>query len=516
MNHKVIDMKTTIKYISSLFVLFAILLAGCDDEFFNLEPTDRIATNKFWQQEKDGILATNACYQAFNPCFKYISFEGCSDNACTAQTWQDGYMVANGSFNSSWDFVRVIWTDCYKYIRRTNDVIAHVSEIPDINANLSNRLKGEALVIRAFIYNIMINLYGDVPFITEPITLIDDSKKPRESKSVIIDQLIKDLDVAIGYLPVRYTENADKGRITKGAALAVKAKLCLYSGRFSEAREAAQEVIKADYGYRLLPNYADVFDYNHQMNEEIILDDQYMPDLRMHNSFSQLGPRSAQGTSNYVPTRSLIDEYENGDTRRDANFILPGDPNPYIDGTIFDPAPGSGSADEIGASPQATSTGYQYKKYVLKEDLAYPSRCSINIIMIRFADVLLMFAEAENEINGPTAAAYDALNKVRERAKVPEVKDLSKDEFRKVLQKERRVELAGEGLRYFDILRWKIAENVLNGTVNGMDYTDTTGAKKTIIIETRKFDKNRNYLWPIPESELRLNPELTGKQNPGY
>lgn len=155
--------------------------------------------------------------------------------------------------------------------------------------------------------------------------------------------------------------------------------------------------------------------------------------------------------------------------------------------------------------------------------MTYIDRCNINLILIRYADVLLMFAEAENEVNGPTQAAYDAINAVRGRARgndatvLPDLKGLSQDQFREAVRKERRMELAGEGLRYFDILRWKTAEVVMNGPVYGMDYIETsTGTKKTIIVETRKFDKNKNYLWPIPESELRLNPNLAGHQNPGY
>lgn len=513
-------MKINVKNLAYILYL-SLLCLSCDDSFFDTEPTDRIAVDKFWQQEKDGILATNGCYPGLS-VFKMFSFEGCSDNACTAQTWLDGYMVANGSFNSSWGWVKDNWTNSYNYIRRANDVIAHVGEIPDADEGLKNRLKGEALVIRAFLYNLMTALYGDVPFITTPITSIDDSKKPREKKSLIVESILKDLDEAAGYLPVRYENNEDKGRITRGAAFALKARICLYNEMYNEARDAALEVMKPDYKYELLPDYSTIFDYNHEMNQEVILDDQYMPDLRTHSSFKSMGPRSAQGLSEYVPTRSLINEYEKEDPRQFASFIFPGDPNPYASG-IFDPTPGSGTVDEAGLSYYATPTGYQYKKYVLKEDAPYPDRCNINFILIRYADVLLMFAEAENEVNGPTAAAYSALNTLRQRARanrasiLPDLKDVSKEQFRIAVRKERRVELAGEGLRYFDILRWKTAESVLNGDVHGMDYTDkSTGASKTIIVETRKFDKNKNYLWPIPESELRLNPALSGTQNPGY
>lgn len=330
-------MKTRVKKLLYALLLVAVC-GGCDGGFFDTEPTDRISVDKFWTQEKDGILVTNGCYPGLS-VFKMFSFEGCSDNACTAQVWIDAGMIANGSFNSSQDWVKVTWKNAYANIRRTNDVITYIDEIPDMDDALKNRLKGEALVIRAFLYNLMTSLYGDVPFITKPITLIEDGKQPRESKSVIVDAILKDLDEAVNYLPIRYETNEDKGRITRGAALAVKARICLYNGMYKEARDAASQIMQAEYGYQLLPDYASIFDYNHEMNAEVILGDQYMPDLRMHDSFRTRGPRSAQGLSEYVPTRSLVDEYQVGDTRIVANFLLPGDENPYVGG-IFKPGSG--------------------------------------------------------------------------------------------------------------------------------------------------------------------------------
>ena len=509
------------KYINLAFLLIVSLLVSCDDDFLNTIPTDRIAVDQFWTQEKDGILTANSSYRGLE-LFRMVSFEGCSDNACTAKTWEDGYMVANGSFNSSWTFVSGIWSDAYTWIRRTNDVIAHVDEIPGVNQDMKNRLKGEAMTLRAYMYNILTILYGDVPYFREPVMLIEDGKRPRESKDKIINDLIADLDMAAGYLPVSYAGSADRGRMTRGAAYAVKARMCLYHGKYQQARDAAAEIMKEDiYPYRLFPDYAGIFTYANQMNSEVIIDIQYVPTLRMHSIFSQYGPRSAQGVSNFSPTRSLVDTYEPDDPRLRASILMPLDPNPYVGG-IFDPTPGSGTVDEAGVSYNATVSGYQYRKYVLADDVTFPSRCHINLIMMRYADVLLMFAEAENELNGPTQAAYNAINAVRQRARgdntgiLSDLAGLTKEQFLDAVLKERRMEFAGEGLRYFDILRRRIAEYVLVGPVYGMDYIDADGNAKTVTVENRIFDKNKNYLWPIPESELRINPNLAGNQNPGY
>ena len=501
------------------------VLIGCDDKYLTTEPTDRISSDNFWKKEEDGILAVNASYTGLD-VFRLFSFEGCSDNAITAKTWTDCYQVANGSFTSSWPWVTEAWRDAYTGIGRANNVVQNIDRITDMDPVLQKRLKAEARVMRAFLYNILINLYGDVPLITEPVEIIDDAKKVRESKEKVFDFIVKELDLAIPDLPPGYGQS-DIGRITKGAAYALKARACLWQGHFKEARDAAKAVI--DLGtYQLLPDYSKLFTYSTENNIEVILDDQYMPINRTHNSFQQLGPRSSEGLSNYVPTRSLVDAYEPLDPRRNATILFPGDINPYEDGNqIFDPSPGSKTPDEANVSYDATCTGYQFKKYVLKEDRAYNTRCNINLVEIRYADVLLMFAEAENEVNAtPSPAAYNAVNDVRYRARpadhkddgtiLPDLKNLSKEDFREAVRRERRVELAGEGLRYFDLLRWRTAENALNATVYGMDYKEPgTGEMKTIRLETRKFNPSRNYLWPVPEQELRLNPNL-GQQNPGY
>ena len=499
--------------------------AGCEKGILNTTPTDRISTEFFWSSEKDGILAVNACYPSLD-MFRLFGFEACSDNATTAKTWVDSYEVANGSFNSSWPWVYEAWSSGYTGIRRTNDVIKNIDKIKSMDPALQKRIKAEARVIRAFLYNILINLYGDVPLITEPTLTIDEAKKPRESKENVFNFIIQDLNLAIPDLPVKYNSTEDIGRVTQGAAYALKARAYLWQNNFKEARDAASAVIQLG-TYQLLPDYANLFTYSTENNPEIILDNQFMPVNRMHNSFQLLAPRSSEGLSNYVPTRALVDAYEKNDPRSKATILFPGEINPYETGNvIFNPTPGSKTPDEANLSYDATCTGFQFKKYVLKEDRTFNTRCHINLVQIRYADVLLMFAEAENELSGPTPAAYNTINLVRNRARpaghkddgtvLPDIENLTKDQLREVIRRERRVELAGEGLRYFDILRWKIAEDVLQGTVYGMDYTEpSTGENKKITVESRKFDKSRNYLWPVPEQELRLNPNL-GKQNPGY
>ena len=161
----------------------------------------------------------------------------------------------------------------------------------------------------------------------------------------------------------------------------------------------------------------------------------------------------------------------------------------------------------------ADLTGYAYKKYTyfLDDEIRsapQPNQSEINPILIRYAEMLLTVAEAENELNGPTARAYGAINQVRERESVdmPNVTPgLSQDEFRQVVRRERRVEFAGEGLYYQDIIRWRTAEVVMNA--NGLDQNEN-------VIERRNFDPSKDYLWPLPDRDILLNTNL--EQNPGY
>jgi hypothetical protein len=515
-------MNKIFKILGVTFILF--ICVNCSEDFLTTKPTDRISEDYFWTQEKDGILAVNACYPSLG-VFRIFSFEGCSENAVACKTWTDSYPIANGSITSSpsaggGSWPTDLWREAYRGIGRANDVIGNIDKITYQDESLKNRLKGEALFLRAYLYNILINLYGDVPYLDKRVVLIEDSKLPRTSKNDVLANILNDLDMALDYLPLTY-DNKNTGRFTKGAAMALKARVYLWQNKFQEARDEAKAVM--DLGvYQLFPEYSKLFTYSTENNVEIILDQQFMPTLRTNSAFENLAPRSCQGTSEYVPTRALVDAYENNDPRLNATILLPLEVNPWLDGNvIFDPTPGSKSVDEVSISYYATVTGYHFKKYVLKEDLQYPTRCSINLVYLRYADVLLMFAEAENEINGPTSAAYSAINQVRTRARglnnsiLPDLSGLTKDEFREALHHERNVELAGEGLRYFDLLRWKTAETVLTGTVYGMDFIDPiTGSQKTVNAQIRTFNKDRNYLWPIAESELRLNPNLT--QNPNY
>jgi len=215
----------------------------------------------------------------------------------------------------------------------------------------------------------------------------------------------------------------------------------------------------------------------------------------------------------------MKDQYLNRDPRLSYTVFVPGDVLP--NGSVYDSHPWSSSRDNIIAGGyQASKTGLVPKKYINPEDLNARSNCGINLVIIRFAEILLTAAEARIELNSDLSTALSYINKVRQRPDVmmPVLPDgLSQSQLREAVRHERMVELALEGNRFFDVRRWKTAEQVCNNTtpLRGMRYVTQDGSKvEYVTSEYYKKFRQRNYLWPIPYNERQLNPNLT--QNPGW
>jgi hypothetical protein len=310
----------------------------------------------------------------------------------------------------------------------------------------------------------------------------------------------------------------------------------LYAGRYQEAADAAKQVIDLNV-YSLYPSYEKLFTYAAEGNQEVILDKEFIKNSYKNNIFKLIGPWSQQNSnSTYVPTKALTDSYpmnngkditdptsgydpylpyNNRDPRLKYSIFIPGDKLP--NNSIYNSRPGSGTADAVDFSWFATQTGFNIKKYLNAEDFADPTNGGINLVLIRYADLLLMYAEAKMELNQADQSVLDAINKVRQRSDVnlPPITVLpTQAKLRSIIRNERKTELAFEGLRYFDLRRWKIAEEVIPGKVYGLQYVDN-GTLKTIEVPAfaRVFNKNRDYIWPVPQREIELNPRLTQNTN---
>ncbi|RRB00913.1 RagB/SusD family nutrient uptake outer membrane protein [Larkinella rosea] len=519
-----------------LFVVAAsAVFSGCNEQLLETIPNDRVSSEIFWKTENDAILATNAVYTYLELPASYTNWDAMSDIGHVTLGWREESIIEKGAYDATYARILNEWNDSYKGIQAANAFLTNVDKVTTTNKDLINRLKGEVRTLRAYFYIKLAVLYGDVPLVITNITVEESRKLTRTPVAQVWDFISKEFTEAAVLLPTVQTE---KGRVTKGAALALNARALLYAGRFKEAAAAAKQVMDLNV-YNLYSSYENLFTYAAENNVEVIFDKQSIKDIQPNNIFSLTTPNSVfPQVNSFVPTKQAVDAYRmtngkeitdptsgfnpkmpyvNRDPRLRYSIYVPGSELP--NGKIYDSRPGSGTGDAIGNSENSTGTGFNTRKYLNKEDMTQPNNSGINLIIMRYAEILLIYAEAKIEAGDIDQSVLDAINKVRSRPDVnmPAVASIgSQADMRKLVRNERQVELAFEGLRYFDIRRWRIAETVVPGVLLGMTYADAAGELKTISLPAfvKVFNKDRDYLWPIPQRERELNPNLT--QNPNW
>jgi hypothetical protein len=526
--------------VKNLVLIFAVVvLAACDIDLLETIPNDRISSDIYWQTPNDALLAVNALYTDLEGV-NIIAFDALTDITHTNDPFSAQPNIEKGNYDALNTYVYNQWANAYKGIAATNFFLENVDKITFADEDLLKRYKAEARVLRAYQYVKLVPLFGDVPLVKGSLTLAEARTLTRETATVVWAFVDQELEEVNGWLPDAYTDAKDKGRITKWAALGLKARAALYAGNYRKAAEAADLIIKST-RFSLYPNYENLFRYAAENNSEVLLDKQFIKDLYQHNIFAVLGPYSQKNAnSEYVPTKALVDMYQTAsgkditdagsgydwehpyvsrDPRLHFSIYLDGDLLP--DGTtVFHPAPNSGTNDAVGASYHNSTTGFNIKKYVNQEDFANIQNSGINIILLRYAEVLLTYAEAKIELHeGSEAAVLAAVNEVRRgRADVqlPAIASgLSEAALREIVRRERTVELAFEGFRLADIRRWRIAEQVMPGNIYGITYVDNGGVTQVVqvVAQLRAFRADRDYLWPVPQKERDLNPNLTQNTN---
>lgn len=532
-------MKASTLFSIGLLVIIAISQSGCQKDLLDMPPNDRLASELFWKTENDAILAVNAAYPlVLDDGPTLFQRDAFTDIGHVSSFFNADALVEKNTYDASNSTIATQWSNLWIGVSKTNFVLDNVDLIPVSNKTIVNRVKGEAKALRAFQYIKLAALFGDVPLVTKVLSIQEGKALTRTPVAQVWDFIDKELTEAAGLLPTTYAA-ADKGRVTKGAALALKARASLYAGRYQPAADAAKSVM--DLGlYSLYPKYADLFSYTAEKSAEVILDREYIKDVLPNSVFNSMAPygQTASGSANtFVPTKALANmypmssgklitdatsgfdtknPYKNRDPRLAFTFFLPGDMMP--NGKPFNSAPNSGTTDAAGGTYFASSTGFASRKYVNSQDAAAPANNGINIIEARYAEVLLTYAEAKIELNQIDQSVLDAINAIRQRSdvKLPVLTlPATQSDLREVVRRERTIELAFEGFRIFDIRRWKIGDKVLPGNIEGIDYLDN-GVLKTVVVPsfTKSFNPSRDYLWPIPSNELILAPTLT--QNPSW
>ena len=487
-----------------------LLLAGCDS-ILDTAPPDALSDDTFWQNADDATRAINGAYDQLPAQWLYSSMvhrEVLTPNAHSHYA-HEGYLEAElGQHTaSSGGIVNGIWYYAYGGVGRANTVLAHLEDIP-LDPALKDRIEGEALFLRALYYHHVADVYGRGPLYLDQPSL-EQGDLPTATHEELVSQILADLDAAAAKLSVAA---AQPGRATRGAALALKARVLLYESRWPEAAQAAQAVMNLGV-YSLFPDYRGLFLEENENNSEVIFDVEFSFDaLQTHDYDRRLSPDSpgAPGYASIVVLPDLANDYymKDGLPISESPLYDPDQPfanrDPRFEQTILHE--GSlfrGQVIGTDFNPAYNYTGYWFKKYTSYRDVETPAiggdQSDINLIALRYADVLMMYAEAQNEASGPDGSVYAALDQVRGRAGMPPVTPgLSQAQMRDVIRHERRIEFAGEGLYWSDIRRWRIAEQVI----------------PAVQYETRVFRAPRDYLFPIPQHEIDLNPNL--EQNPGY
>jgi hypothetical protein len=562
----ILKMKKNIKFCLLITIL---VLAGsaCNKGYLDKGPLSGPSNESFFTSQDELVLAVNGIYTAMviSPT-DAMPFNTTID-AATDINWDRNtsglQILGKGSQDSNNDYALSLWSSFYKLIARCNFILDNVSKVKDkTTPAIYARSVAEARFGRAFAYQNLIELYGGVPLVTKVLAL-NEAQIPRNTKEEVLNFVLTELDEAAKDLPITYGA-ADVGRATRGAALAFKARAALFNGKWDIAAAAAKAVMDLN-TYSLHANFGDLFTYNGQSSKEIILALQFLKTAkRTHSVPRNLLSRNGQGTANKVPSQSLVDAFEctdgltidksplydptkpfvNRDPRLAFTVALPG--SVYFNYQFethkdslkcwnYNTSPATRIDNQDAINAYASFTGYCWRKYVDLTDKVDVSNSELNIILIRYAEVLLTYAEGKIEGGQIDASVYDAINAVRQRPSVnmPAIPSgLSQSELRSIVHKERLYELAMEGVRLFDIRRWKIAEQVMTGPfygripkgllaaapvidANGISKYDNVPNKADMrVIETRLFNANRDYLWPIPNIEIVTNPKLT--QNPGY
>ncbi|MDR2362456.1 MAG: RagB/SusD family nutrient uptake outer membrane protein [Prevotellaceae bacterium] len=550
---------------------FLTCFMACND--LEQAPTNKFTDAEYWTSADRAILVMNMAYNQMYNAGKMWTDEALSDNLIEVRGNPSTTIIRKGQANPSTTIFKDEWQWLFEGIKTTNVFMANVDLVPNLDATVATRMKAEIRFIRAYLFFRMSNFYGDIPFFLEDIDVAGSKTIRRTPRAQVLAALHTELDEVIPVLPKKEElPAAERGRITKAAAMMLKIRLYLMQGDMPKVEQYCGMLInnQSEYGaYRLFTTatehfsaYENLFASAYEYNDEVILDYTYVTLDKIWQDFIDMVPPSVTGyrVTGKTPTQSLVDSYimltsglpvrgpntkptpydsdpsyndnpntmyTGRDPRLAATVVYHGatwkDKNTsgaYVEQTI-NITPGSGENAYGGdGGENRTQTGYYIRKW-FDVDHGLDLRMHNNIIMMRYADVLLMYAEA-CERNG--TFTEDVWNKtirpIRERAGFTTAAVLDypgTTNLREIIRRERRCELALEGLRYYDLIRWgsdpEGTFNLLNGTVYGAKMANAL--TDYIRVETFKYTANRDEWWSLPQDDINKTPTLL-PNNPGY
>ena len=376
-------MKTTIKNL----ILSAVLVVGgasCVD--LDTAPYDRETDLTYWEEDPEAaVKALNTCYTYLGNMDEQLYCEAMTDNAYTKQPNDATQNIGNGSYSTADPYVKKVWDGRYTGIRMCNELLENIDRVPDLDPELKKRYIGEAKVLRAYNYYELYTKFGDVPYTTKVLSIKESMSIARTAKATVIANVLADLDEVINgnYLPTSYDAD-NKGRITRWAAMAIKAKIYLFEGNWTQVKNITSTIM-TEGGFKLFGSYAGLFEIANEYNSEVILDAQYRPTSREHQMMYVFLPPTLGGYSQLSPLQELVDSYimldgktiketgtsfdeshpyANRDPRLKATVMYTGNSYTLADGTevVINCEKGEGK-DGYGVGSDCSATGYYIKKY---------------------------------------------------------------------------------------------------------------------------------------------------------
>lgn len=540
------DMKTKIIQYITIIMTAVVAFASCND--LDLAPTNKFTDANYWTSVEKAEAVLNMAYSQMFGANYFFANERLTDNLYEGRGNTDEKIITSGQADAALGRFANEWKDCYEGIKTCHIFLENIDLVPGMDAALKERMIAETRFIRASLFFRLANHYGDVPLFDYNITLQEANTITRSPKADVINFVRDELNAIVNALPQsgEYADK-DKGRITQGAVMTQLARTYLYENNWNNVATITEDIINGDYGhYELFPSYGGLFLPENELNREVILDIGYTLTLRTWSEMYDGIPISVGGRINaFAPTQELVNDYLmlNGRTINQEGSGY-NENNPYVnrdlrfgssivyhgyqwrkgDGTVSSIYIEPGSSDGIagasdldeyaGPGQNSTATGYYIRKYfdpTAPEGIA----AGLNLILMRYADVLLMYAEAKNELGEMNQAVWNqTIRPIRERAGFTDAGALNypTGDLREIIRRERRTELFLEGTRLFDIRRWATIETVMNGNPTGARFA--AGNTQYIQLDQRRFNKDRDYLFAIPQSQRDINPNLT--QNPGY
>ena len=574
-------------------ILLGLLLIGCDLDRF---PLNGPTTGTFPASEKEAEMGLYAAYKGLTELdassTHYLHVMDNITDIGYARPGNNYTSPITSSLTTDNALAIKPWKSYFKAIARVHTVLDNLKNIESqIQEDKYRQIDAELRMIRAYCYSKLIEQYGDVPLVLESLGL-DNANVAKTPKQQIQSWIIEELSEIAGYLPVSQSAFGNV-RASSVAAYMLKSRVALYSKQYEVAAVAAAKAIELSKGVHELtpfdnsinycnqthemgePECSNIFGYEgYQTSKEWIWVAEFNQaiDGNTHNQGYYMASRLGKGAAYWGPTQNLIDSYQcldglpitesplynenkpfvNRDPRLDMYCARPGarlmgfqfEINssfnkvknywPVINGTSSSP---SSVSNTDATNAYRSFSGYYWRKHSDNKDFETNSSRGVsdmNVGIFRYAELLLIYAEAKIEANKTDQTVYDALNQIRQRAGMPDLPvGLSQGDLRKALRYERKVELAADGLRWYDLRRWNIAPEVMNGYI----YLNRAGNSWPLNVVV-DFDENHNPIykheeaikyfntqevvfkinkdeyWPIPQQECDVNPSLV--QNPGY